>query len=111
MKAMRLHTRIAALLVLVVLGTQALTFIAVQVATERSVKAQLGEELQIGERVWQRINLRRDEQLLQSASVLAEVFAGMGGVSLSLMGSTVDMARFSTGCADRRSGSSGRSAG
>lgn len=74
MKPMRLHTRIAALLVLVVLATQALTFIAVQLATERSVKAQLGEELEIGERIWQRINARRDEQLLQSASVLADDF-------------------------------------
>ncbi|MEA9735089.1 putative bifunctional diguanylate cyclase/phosphodiesterase [Xanthomonas campestris] len=81
MKAMRLHTRIAALLVLVVLGTQALTFIAVQVATERSVKAQLGEELLIGERVWQRINQRRDEQLLQSASVLADDFGFRAAVA------------------------------
>ncbi|MBB3813802.1 diguanylate cyclase (GGDEF)-like protein [Xanthomonas arboricola] len=81
MKAMRLHTRIAALLVLVVLATQALTFIAVQVATERSVKAQLGEELQIGERVWQRINRRRDEQLMQSASVLADDFGFRAAVA------------------------------
>lgn len=72
MKAMRLHTRIATLVVLVVLATQALTFIAVHLATERSATAQLGEELEIGERVWQRINVRRDEQLLQSASVLSE---------------------------------------
>ncbi|APP81239.1 putative bifunctional diguanylate cyclase/phosphodiesterase [Xanthomonas hortorum] len=81
MKAMRLHTRIAALVVLVVLATQVLTFIAVQVATERSVKAQLGEELQIGERVWQRINVRRDEQLLQSASVLADDFGFRAAVA------------------------------
>ncbi|WP_372381863.1 putative bifunctional diguanylate cyclase/phosphodiesterase [Xanthomonas sp. NCPPB 1068] len=81
MRAMRLHTRIAVLLVLVVLATQALTFIAVQLATDRSVKAQLGEELQIGERVWQRINLRRDEQLLQSASVLADDFGFRAAVA------------------------------
>ncbi|WAT13770.1 putative bifunctional diguanylate cyclase/phosphodiesterase [Xanthomonas fragariae] len=81
MKAMRLHTRIAALLVLVVLATQALTFIAVQLATERSVKVQLGEELQIGERVWQRINVRRDEQLMQSASVLADDFGFRAAVA------------------------------
>lgn len=78
---MRLHTRIAALLVLVVLATQALTFLAVQVATERSVKAQLGEELEIGQRVWQRINMRRDEQLLQSASVLADDFGFRAAVA------------------------------
>lgn len=81
MRAMRLHTRIAALVVLVVLGTQALTFVAVQMATERSVKAQLGEELLIGERVWQRVNLRRDEQLLQSASVLADDFGFRAAVA------------------------------
>ncbi|KFA08354.1 phosphodiesterase, partial [Xanthomonas vasicola pv. musacearum NCPPB 4380] len=78
---MRLHTRIAALLVLVLLATQALTFLAVQLATERSVKAQLGEELEIGERVWQRINVRRDEQLLQSASVLADDFGFRAAVA------------------------------
>lgn len=81
MRSMRLHTRIAALLVLVVLATQALTFLAVQVATERSVKAQLGEELEIGQRVWQRINMRRDEQLLQSASVLADDFGFRAAVA------------------------------
>ncbi|WP_227254263.1 diguanylate cyclase domain-containing protein, partial [Xanthomonas vasicola] len=81
MRAMRLHTRIAALLVLVLLATQALTFLAVQLATERSVKAQLGEELEIGERVWQRINVRRDEQLLQSASVLADDFGFRAAVA------------------------------
>lgn len=78
---MRLHTRIAALLVLVVLATQALTFFAVQVATERSVKAQLGEELEIGQGVWQRINVRRDEQLLQSALVLADDFGFRAAVA------------------------------
>lgn len=81
MRSMRLHTRIAALLVLVVLATQALTFFAVQVATERSVKAQLGEELEIGQGVWQRINVRRDEQLLQSALVLADDFGFRAAVA------------------------------
>ncbi|KAB7764107.1 putative bifunctional diguanylate cyclase/phosphodiesterase [Xanthomonas maliensis] len=81
MRAMRLHTRIAVLLVLVLLATQGATFIAVQVATDRSVRAQLDEELEIGERVWQRINTRRDEQLLQSASVLADDFGFRAAVT------------------------------
>ncbi len=81
MKPLRLHTRIAALLVLVVLAAQALTFLAVHVATQRSVAAQLDDELRTGERVWQRIDQRRDEQLLQAASVLADDFGFRAAVT------------------------------
>ncbi|MBB6366589.1 hypothetical protein FHR56_001702 [Xanthomonas sacchari] len=81
MKPWRLHTRIAALLVLVVLAAQALTFLAVHVATQRSVAAQLDDELRTGERVWQRIDQRRDEQLLQAASVLADDFGFRAAVT------------------------------
>ncbi|MCW0398144.1 hypothetical protein NB688_004023 [Xanthomonas sacchari] len=81
MKPWRLHTRIAALLVLVVLAAQALTFLAVHVATRRSVAAQLDDELRTGERVWQRIDQRRDEQLLQAASVLADDFGFRAAVT------------------------------
>ncbi|WP_369975915.1 putative bifunctional diguanylate cyclase/phosphodiesterase [Xanthomonas bundabergensis] len=81
MKPLRLQTRIAALLVLLVLAAQALTFLAVHVATQRSVAAQLDDELRTGERVWQGIDQRHDEQLLQSASVLADDFGFRAAVT------------------------------
>ncbi|KFN44740.1 putative bifunctional diguanylate cyclase/phosphodiesterase [Arenimonas oryziterrae] len=70
----RFRDKIIALLILVVLAAQLATFAVVQVATERSVRSQLGEEIHVGQRVWQRFNDNRSSQLLDSVVVLADDF-------------------------------------
>lgn len=70
----QLHTRIVALLIGLVLAAQLATFVVVHFATERSVRSQLSDELEVGERVWQRFHGARGEQLLETALVLADDF-------------------------------------
>ena len=70
----RLQSKIVLLLILVVLAAQLATFAVVHVATGRSVSRQLTEDLQVGDRVWQRFHGNRSDQLLQSTVVLADDF-------------------------------------
>ena len=71
---LRLHGRIVALLIGLVLAAQLATFAVVHLATDRSVRAQLSQELAVGERVWRRFHEARGEQLLETAMVLADDF-------------------------------------
>lgn len=77
----RLHGKIVALLIGLVLAAQLATFAVVHVATERSVRQQLAEELRVGERVWQRFYGNRSEQLLETALVLADDFGFKAAVA------------------------------
>ena len=70
----RFQNKIVALMIVVVLAAQLVTFAVVHVATERSVGNQLREELGVGQRVWTRFYERRGEQLLENAAVLADDF-------------------------------------
>ena len=76
-----LQTKIVALLILVVLAAQLATFAVVHVATGRSVSRQLTEDLQLGERVWQRFYTSRSSQLLESTVVLADDFGFKSAVA------------------------------
>ena len=69
-----LQTKIVVLLILVVLAAQLATFAVVHVATGRSVSRQLVQDLQVGDRVWQRFHDSRSSQLLESTVVLADDF-------------------------------------
>ena len=71
---LRLHGRIVALLIGLVLAAQLATFAVVHLATDRSVRAQLSDDLAVGERVWRRFHEARGEQLLETALVLADDF-------------------------------------
>jgi len=71
---LRLHGRIVALLIGLVLAAQVATFAVVHLATDRSVRAQLSDDLAVGERIWQRFHQARGEQLLETAMVLADDF-------------------------------------
>ena len=79
----RLRDKIIALLILVVLAAQLATFVVVQIATERSVRATLAEELRVGQRVWQRFNENGSSQLLDSVVVLADDFGFKAAVASS----------------------------
>lgn len=68
------RNKIIALLILVVLAAQSATFLVIHLATERSVRSQLDQELQVGVRVWQRFYQNRGNQLLDSVTVLADDF-------------------------------------
>lgn len=81
MARQRFRNKIVALMILVVLAAQLATFGVVQVATERSVRSQLAEDLRVGERVWQRFHDNRGEQLLESVLVLADDFGFKAAVA------------------------------
>lgn len=66
--------KIALLLVVLVLVSQAATFLVARFAVERSVREQIDRELDVGERVWQRFSEARQRQLLDRVAVLAEDF-------------------------------------
>ena len=77
----RFQNKIVALMIVLVLAAQLVTFGVVHVATERSVGNQLREELQVGQRVWDRFYERRGEQLLEGAAVLADDFGFKAAVA------------------------------
>ena len=77
----RFQNKIVALMIVVVLAAQLVTFAVVHVATERSVGNQLREELGVGQRVWTRFYERRGEQLLENAAVLADDFGFKAAVA------------------------------
>jgi diguanylate cyclase (GGDEF)-like protein len=77
----RFQNKIIALIISVVLVAQLATFLVVNIATERSVRLQLGSDLRTGERVWQRFHENRSNQLLESVSVLADDFGFKGAVA------------------------------
>ena len=77
----RFQNKIVALMIVLVLAAQLVTFGVVHVATERSVGNQLREELQVGQRVWGRFYERRGEQLLGGAAVLADDFGFKAAVA------------------------------
>ncbi|HET8818167.1 MAG TPA: diguanylate cyclase, partial [Xanthomonadaceae bacterium] len=60
---------------------QLATMAVVQVVTERSVRDQLGEQLEVAGRVWQHFHDGRDAQLLESVSVLADDFGFKAAVA------------------------------
>ena len=75
------RTKLVLLLTGVVLVAQLATVAVVQVATDRSVRAKLGNDLQVGERVWQRFHENRGNQLLESVLVLADDFGFKAAVA------------------------------
>lgn len=77
----RFQNKILGLLIGVILAVQLLTFLVVEVAVGRSVTAQLGQELTVGERVWQQLFLSRSAQIAESVTVLAEDFGFRGAVA------------------------------
>lgn len=77
----RFQNKILGLLVGVILAVQLLTFLVVEIAVGRSVTAQLGQELTVGERVWQQVFLSRAAQIAESVTVLAEDFGFRGAVA------------------------------
>ncbi|MEP6906359.1 MAG: EAL domain-containing protein [Pseudoxanthomonas sp.] len=77
----RFQNKIVALMIVVVLAAQLVTFAVVHVATERSVGNQLREELGVGQRVWARFYEGRGEQLLENAAVLADDFGFKAAVA------------------------------
>ena len=77
----RFRSKIIALLVLLVIGAQAATFAVVQVVTDRSVRAELGQRLAAGERVWQRFHETRGARLRDSVTLLADDFGFRAAVA------------------------------
>ncbi|HEX5756044.1 MAG TPA: diguanylate cyclase, partial [Arenimonas sp.] len=77
----RFQSRIIALLIAVVASAQLATLAVVQVATERSVAAQLQRDLEVGQRVWQRFFESRSSQLIESSAVLADDFGFKAAVA------------------------------
>jgi diguanylate cyclase (GGDEF)-like protein len=89
----RFQTKVVALMIVVVVAAQLATVAVVQMATERSVAGQLGEDLQVGQRVWDRFYQRRGDQLLENAAVLADDFGFKAAVASGdplTMGSALD---------------------
>lgn len=78
---MRFQTRVIALMIGVVAAAQLATFGVVTVATNRAVDARLQQELEVGRRVWAQVQDNRAEQLLASASVLADDFGFRAAVA------------------------------
>ncbi len=71
----RLSSRMAALSLLLLLLVQALGFVALRAGIERNARAQLAEQLAVGERIWQRLLEQRAAKLTQGAAVLAADYA------------------------------------
>lgn len=77
----RLQDRFLALVVGLVLALQLLVFVAVDVSVNRAVAESLGHELDVGERFWARFINAREEQLADSAGLLAADFGFRGAVA------------------------------
>ncbi len=81
MKPRRFQTRVIAVMIAVVAAAQLATFAVVTVATQRAVSSRLEQELHVGHRVWEQFQQGRSEQLLASASVLADDFGFRAAVT------------------------------
>ncbi len=81
MASRHFRTKLVFLLIGVVLVAQLATFAVVQFATERSVRSKLGDDLQVGERVWQQFHDNRGDQLLESVLVLADDYGFKSAVA------------------------------
>ncbi len=66
-----LSTRIVALSLFLLLLVQAAVFGVVRIAIEQSARGQVGQELQVGERVWRRLLDQNAQRLAQGAGLLA----------------------------------------
>ncbi len=66
-----LAARIVALSLVLLLIVQALGFIVVRLSIDRNARAQLASELQVGERVWQRLLEANAQRLRQGATLLS----------------------------------------
>ena len=78
---LRFQGKVIAVLMAAVCLVQLATLAVVTVVTERSVRDQLGEQLQVGGRVWQHFHEGNDRQLLESVSVLADDFGFKAAVA------------------------------
>jgi len=81
LKPRRFQTRVIAMMIAVVAAAQLATFAVVTVATQRAVSSRLEQELSVGHRVWEQFQQNRSEQLLASASVLADDFGFRAAVA------------------------------
>lgn len=81
MKPRSFRARVIAVMIVVVVAAQLATFAVVTVATQRAVSSRLQQELQVGHRVWEQFQQSRSEQLLASASVLADDFGFRAAVA------------------------------
>jgi diguanylate cyclase (GGDEF)-like protein len=66
--------RIVLLMIAVVLVAQLTTFAVVQFATQRAVRSSLQARIDLGQRVWDRMNLRYGMQLMENTRVLTSDF-------------------------------------
>ena len=78
---LRFQGKVIAVLMASVCLVQLATMAVVQVVTERSVRDQLGEQLQVAGRVWQHFHDGKDSQLLESVAVLADDFGFKAAVA------------------------------
>lgn len=76
-----LSSRIVALSLLLLLLVQAAVFSVVRIGIEQSARAQVGQELAVGERVWRRLLDQNAQKLAQGAAVLATDFGFRAAVS------------------------------
>jgi len=81
LKPRSFQTRVIAVMIAVVAAAQLATFAVVTVATQRAVSSRLEQELRVGHRVWEQFQQGRSEQLLASASVLADDFGFRAAVT------------------------------
>ncbi len=81
MASRHFRNKLVFLLIGVVLVAQLATVAVVQFATERSVRSKLGDDLELGERVWQRFHENRGNQLLESVLVLADDYGFKAAVA------------------------------
>ena len=73
--AWRLSSRMALLSLLLLLLVQAAGFVVIGTSIQRNARAQLGEQLAVGERIWGRLLEQRAAKLTQGATVLAADYA------------------------------------
>ena len=76
-----LSSRIVALSLLLLLVVQAAVFSVVRIGIDQSARRQVGQELEVGERVWRRLVDQNAQKLGQGASVLAADFGFRSAVS------------------------------
>ena len=76
-----LSSRIVALSLLLLLLVQAAVFSVVRIGIDQSARRQVGQELQVGERVWRRLLDQNAQKLSQGATVLAADFGFRSAVN------------------------------
>ena len=70
-RTQRLSTRIVALFLVLLLAVQAAGFVAIRASMEAAARRALAQELEVGERIWQRLLAQKAATLVQGASLLA----------------------------------------